>query len=81
MPGLDRTGPRGRGSRTGRGWGRCQRDTVTDRTEQREQQRDRSRDDLLGVGRGGKPRGGGRGFCRGGKDESRHADEFRRVKG
>jgi hypothetical protein len=81
MPGLDRTGPRGRGAMTGRRRGRCQHDVVTDRTEERERRPERAGDELLGVGRGGRPRGGGRGLCRGGVDESRHAHKLRRTEG
>lgn len=53
MPGFDGTGPRGQGPRTGGGWGRCaplQGEAGA----------------VLGVGRGGVPRGGGMGRCWGG---------------
>jgi len=57
MPGFDRTGPEGQGSRTGRGLGRCNPDSKND---------DRSQDDFrpgrgFGWGRG-RGRGRGRGF-------------------
>ncbi len=57
MPGLDKTGPMGKGSQTGGGFGPCNNaakgvEDVPD-TE-------------YGVGRGGVPRGGGRGRCFGG---------------
>lgn len=45
MPDLDKTGPQGKGSKTGRGLGICD-------------------DEKLGLGRGGRPRGG-RGHGRG----------------
>jgi hypothetical protein len=53
MPGLDRSGPLGAGPGTGRGQGRCRR-YAADNVP-------------LGVGRGGEPRGGGRGRCFGGR--------------
>jgi len=56
MPGLDRTGPRGEGPRTGGGWGLCNQPNRQDQTN----------DVGFGVGRGGRPRGGGRGRCFGG---------------
>ncbi len=48
MPGYDRTGPRGEGPMTGGGFGKC----ASGKTDS---------DRLLGQGRGGAPRGGGRG--------------------
>jgi hypothetical protein len=62
MPNRDKTGPRGEGDGTGGGRGGCT-------TEK--QLEDRRKDDGKGVGRGGEPRGGGRGHCGGrrkGKD-------------
>jgi hypothetical protein len=53
MPGFDGTGPRGQGSGTGGGWGRCA--PLPDEQYP-----------VRGVGRGGLPRGGGRGRCWGG---------------
>lgn len=97
MPGFDRTGPRGRGMKTGRGMGVCPPDTGED-TESRlggiealeetvtpaESAQEaygapfgsgrgagRGRGPgarqagIYGVGRGGIPRGCGRGFCGG----------------
>jgi len=65
MPGLDRTGPEGRGSRTGRGMGKCNLESQSNGTETT------SNDvpDERGFGRGraqgrNKFRGGGRGFGR-----------------
>lgn len=52
MPGYDKTGPMGKGSRTGRGLGKC-------KPAKEEREKD---DKSLGLGRGGNPRGGGRGF-------------------
>lgn len=55
MPGFDGTGPQGQGARTGRGMGYC---APTGETNQQQP--------VYGVGRGGVPRGGGRGFAFGG---------------
>jgi len=71
MPGLDGTGPQGKGPMTGGGRGQCRRDAATCQPEQRERRSARATDDLRGVGRGGRPRGGGRGFCHGGKGKQR----------
>ena len=57
MPRGDRTGPRGEGPRTGRGMGPC--------TTEKQLENKRENDDGTGVGRGGVPRGGGRGHCGG----------------
>ena len=58
MPGFDRTGPEGEGSRTGRGMGKCNpKNNVTDDTLQGRGQ---------GRGRGfGRARGGGFGHRHG----------------
>lgn len=55
MPGFDQTGPLGEGPMTGGGRGRCVpgRDVATGRPQ------------LFGLGRGGRPWGGGRGRGRG----------------
>ena len=63
MPGFNGTGPEGRGSRTGRGEGKCSPKSKKDTKEINDI--DES-GELLGVGRGGRPRGGGRGHCYGG---------------
>jgi hypothetical protein len=58
MPGYDRTGPMGQGAKTGGGFGYCPPGS---------QQSDVNPDGVVyGVGRGGIPRGGGRGFAYGG---------------
>ena len=57
MPGFNGRGPMGQGARSGRGFGYCQ------------PQADVPYENVLserGVGRGGRPYGGGRGFMRGG---------------
>ena len=54
MPNGDRTGPGGYGSRTGRGLGYCRPGS--------DQQAGDSGRPVYGLGRGGLPRGGGRGF-------------------
>lgn len=53
MPGFDQTGPRGEGPMTGGGFGRCNPNNANMNAG-------------YGVGRGGRPRGGGRGRCFGG---------------
>ena len=65
MPGLDRTGPEGRGSRTGRGFGKCNPDSQSNRTDTASN----NFPDGRGLRRGGAQgrnrfRGGGRGFGR-----------------
>lgn len=51
MPNLDRTGPEGKGSKTGRGMGKCRRDSNSEGPQN------------SGMGRGlGRGRGHGRGF-------------------
>jgi hypothetical protein len=69
MPGYDGTGPMGRGAMTGRGMGYCN----IPRQEQLPQiegegisQTAQYRQPVYGVGRGGIPRGCGRGRCFGG---------------
>jgi hypothetical protein len=59
MPGLDRTGPVGAGPRSGRGRGICGK--YAGRST------DAVREDFRGIGRGGAPRGCGRGRCFGGR--------------
>jgi len=58
MPGFDRSGPAGGGPRTGFGRGPCGGQTGTGRRI--------SQGIGFGAGRGGRPRGGGRGRCFGG---------------
>ena len=62
MPNLNGTGPMGQGSLTGRRRGRC-RDTET---TGKQNQSDENKEVVYGVGRGGRPRGGGKGNCHGG---------------
>ncbi len=59
MPGLDKTGPMGKGSRTGGGFGLCAGAKTADSL-------DAGYEELRGMGRGGRPWGGGRGRCFGG---------------
>lgn len=61
MPGGDGTGPLGYGSRTGRGLGNCA--PYSNAPENNERPNERP---IYGLGRGGLPRGGGRGFGFGG---------------
>lgn len=58
MPGFNRKGPRGEGPNTGGGFGLCTREN------RRFDEIDRGMG--RGVGRGGVPWGGGRGYCHGG---------------
>ncbi len=60
MPGFDRTGPRGMGPLTGRRLGRCVAPAPDVQSEEQTE-----RQVVYGLGRGGIPRGGGRGFGRG----------------
>ena len=57
MPGFDGTGPRGQGPRTGGSFGNCTPSAEPYFYGQPA---------VYGVGRGGRPRGGGRGFTFGG---------------
>ncbi len=58
MPNLDGTGPLGQGPMTGRRRGRC-RDTQTIQTEKATEQSSENKEVVYGLGRGGRPRGGG----------------------
>jgi hypothetical protein len=69
MPGLDRTGPEGRGSRTGRRFGKCNPDSQSNETDTTSNYFPDGRGLGRGLGRGGAQgrnrfRGGGRGFGR-----------------
>jgi len=69
MPGLDRTGPEGRGSRTGRGLGKCNPDSQSNGTDNTSNDVPDERGFRGGFGRGraqgrNKFRGGGRGLGR-----------------
>ena len=62
MPGFDKTGPRGFGPMTGRGLGTCRPEaTANEDTPNPE-----GTAVICGVGRVGRPRGGGMGRCCGG---------------
>ncbi|MBK7380071.1 MAG: DUF5320 domain-containing protein [Ignavibacteriales bacterium] len=63
MSNFDGTGPRGQGTMTGRRRDRC-RDTQTKQIEKTENQHDQKNNIVYGLGRGGRPRGGG-GFGQG----------------
>ncbi|RCK73360.1 MAG: hypothetical protein IGBAC_0206 [Ignavibacteriae bacterium] len=65
MPNLNQTGPFGRGPLTGRRRGRCV-NTTTTQTTQSELKPDETKGTLYRVGRGGRPYGGGKGYCHGG---------------
>lgn len=53
MPNRDGTGPMGKGSGTGRRMGKCK---TTEETAAKNEN-----SEILGIGRGGRPRGGGKG--------------------
>jgi len=75
VPGFDRTGPAGRGPMTGRALGYCnpRRTSTSQSTEDTSSEPAQIQSDVAapdqgivyGLGRGGLPRGGGRGFGRG----------------
>lgn len=65
MPNFDRTGPQGQGAMTGRRRGRC-RNTQTKQTEKTAGQSSENKEAVHGLGRGGRPRGGGQGNRSGG---------------
>ena len=70
MVAFDRTGPRGLGPRTGRGLGNCEPEFTPDMKDKKDDEE--FKEDIkypttqprpiYGLGRGGYPRGGGRGF-------------------
>ena len=63
MPGFDKTGPLGQGPMTGGGFGLCGRNNQVGETAGRGSR---------GAGRGGQPRGGGRGRAWGGGRGRKH---------
>jgi len=70
MPNVNGTGPKGQGAMTGKRRGRCRVSQPT-QTDKSEIQTAENKDIVYGVGRGGKPRGGGQGNCYGGKGKGR----------
>lgn len=58
MPNFDSTGPQGQGPMTGRRRGRC-RDTEKTQIEKAENQTAENKEVVYGIGRSGRPRGGG----------------------
>ena len=70
MVAFDRTGPRGLGPRTGRGLGNCEPEFTPDMKDKKDDEE--FKEDIsypktgpqpvYGLGRGGLPRGGSRGF-------------------
>jgi len=86
MPGLDGTGPQGRGPMTGRVFGRCrtgyqageqttaiveEKPLLPGEITQTDQQTTQGSPQGYGAGRGGIPCGGGRGFAFGGRGRGR----------
>jgi hypothetical protein len=70
MPNQDKTGPSGQGFFAGRRRGRWF-DTQPVREAGAESRPEGTKEIMYGVGRGGKPRGGGQGNCYGGKGKGR----------
>jgi len=76
MPNRDKTGPEGKGAGTGRGKGNCSTEKQLEDLRKKDSDKDDKKssdknDDTKGVGRGGEPRGCGKGHCGGrrkGKD-------------
>ena len=58
MPNFDGTGPQGQGAMTGRRRGRCSDEQKT-QVEKPDSQSAETKDIVYGLGRGGRPRGGG----------------------
>ena len=58
MPNLNGTGPQGQGAMTGRKRGRC-KNNQTLQTEKTTEQTAENKEVVYGLGRGGRPRGGG----------------------
>lgn len=70
MPGFDKTGPMGQGPMTGRRRGYCYNPQPPEKTDS-ETNTTNEKNIIWGVGRGGRPRGGGMGFCNGGRRRRR----------
>jgi hypothetical protein len=66
MPGFDGKGPMGKGPMTGRKGGKCRVAKTTQNANTASDQPLEDQVTNLGAGRGGKPRGGGKGNCFGG---------------
>lgn len=73
MPNLDGTGPQGQGQMTGRRRGRC-RNLQSQNIQTVKQTGDKK--EILGVGRGGRPRSGGQGNCYGGNNRKGQGKRF-----
>jgi hypothetical protein len=75
MPNLNGTGPQGQGPMTGGRRGRC-RVTQNTQNDKPEIQTAKNNDIVYGVGRGGRPRGGGQGNCYGGNKRKGQGRRF-----
>lgn len=75
MPNFNGTGPNGQGPMTGRRRGRCSVNQ-TAQIEKSEIQTAENKDIAYGVGRGGRPRGGGQGNCYGGNKRKGQRGRF-----
>ncbi len=64
MPNFDGTGPLGQGSLTGRRRGRCRNNEKSNQQNQSSE----NKEIIYGIGRGGRPCGGGAGLGQGQKD-------------
>ena len=66
MPGFDQTGPEGKGPLTGGRRGKCTTSTSEKKDTSQVTTPNEKEEVVYGVGRGGRPYGGGRGKCYGG---------------
>jgi hypothetical protein len=73
MPNLDGTGPQGQGAMTGSRRGRCR--NLHSQNIQSTKQTGEIKE-VLGVGRGGRPLGGGQGNCYGGNERKGQGKRF-----
>jgi len=74
MPNLNGTGPQGQGPMTGGRRGRCS-DPKPAQSISTEKESGATKE-VLGVGRGGRPRGGGQGNCYGGNKRNGQGRRF-----
>ena len=76
MPNFNGTGPNGQGPMTRRKRGRC-RVNQTAQIQNSESQTPENKEIVYGVGRGGRPRGGGQGNCYGGNKRKGRDRKYR----
>ena len=73
MPNMDGTGPQGQGPMSGGRRGRC-RNMQLQNTQAAKQTEETK--EVMGVGRSGRPRGGGLGYCCGGNRRKVQEDQL-----